>query len=148
MFDIDLIPIELGSFYVVIGMDWLSAHQAIVGCHEKVVRIPFADGEVLTIQEEEGGTIMGVISMMRAQKLLRKGHLAVLVMVSDTKMKEMRIEDIPIVRNFPEVFLEDLPGVPPHRQVELQIELTPGETPIARAPYRLAPNELEELSNN
>ncbi|XP_076943902.1 uncharacterized protein LOC143614308 [Bidens hawaiensis] len=145
-FDIDLIPIELGSFDVVIGMDWLSAHQASIGCHEKAVRIPVANGEVLIVQGEEGGTAMGVISMMRAQKLLRKGHLAVLAMVSDTRTEEKRIEDIPIVRDFPEVFPEDLPGLPPHRQVEFQIELTPRATPIARAPYRLAPNELEELS--
>ncbi|XP_076952772.1 uncharacterized protein LOC143626647 [Bidens hawaiensis] len=145
-FDIDLIPIELGSFDVVIGMDWLSAHQAAVGCHEKVVRIPVANGEVLTVQGEEGGTAIGVISMLRAQKLLRKGHLAVLAMVSDTRTEEKRIEDIPIVRDFPEVFPKDLPGLPPHRQVEFQIELTPGATPIARAPYRLAPSELEELS--
>ncbi|XP_076901053.1 uncharacterized protein LOC143555371 [Bidens hawaiensis] len=117
-FDIDLISIELGSFDVVIGMDWLSAHQAAVGCHEKVVRIPVANGEVLTIQGEEGGTAIGVISMLRAQKLLRKGHLAVLAMVSDTRTEEKRIEDIPVVRDFPEVFPEDLPGLPPHRQVE------------------------------
>ncbi|XP_076901520.1 uncharacterized protein LOC143555947 [Bidens hawaiensis] len=104
-FDIDLIPIELGSFDVVIGMDWLSAHQIAVGCHEKVVRIPVANGEVLTVQGEEGGTAMGVISM-RAQTLLRKGHLAVLAMVSDTRTEEKRIEDIPIVRDFLRYFLK------------------------------------------
>ncbi|XP_076903889.1 uncharacterized protein LOC143559075, partial [Bidens hawaiensis] len=141
----DIIPIELDSFDVVIGMDWLSAHQAARGFHERAVCIPIADGEVLTVQRDEGGTAMGVFSMMRAQKLLRKGHLAVLAMVSNTRMEEKRIEDIPIVRDFPEVFAEDLHGLPPHRQVEFQIELTPGATPTARAPYRLAPNELEEL---
>ncbi|KAI3813958.1 hypothetical protein L1987_18694 [Smallanthus sonchifolius] len=60
--------------------------------------------------------------------------------------KEKKIDDIPVVREFLEVFPEDLPGLPPHRQVEFQIDLAPGAAPIARAPYRLAPSELQELS--
>ncbi|GKF15247.1 putative reverse transcriptase domain-containing protein [Tanacetum coccineum] len=63
------------------------------------------------------------------------------------KSDEKRLEDIPVVREFPEVFPEDLPGLPPVRQVEFQIDLIPGSTPIARAPYRLAPSEMQELSN-
>ncbi|GJV19387.1 putative reverse transcriptase domain-containing protein [Tanacetum coccineum] len=65
----------------------------------------------------------------------------------EKKSDEKRLEDIPIVREFLEVFLEDLPGLPPVRQVEFQIDLIPGATPIARAPYRLAPSEMQELSN-
>ncbi|GJT32702.1 hypothetical protein Tco_0923121 [Tanacetum coccineum] len=60
---------------------------------------------------------------------------------------ERRIEDVPIVRDFPEVFPEDLPGLPPTRQVEFHIELIPGAAPVARAPYRLAPAEMKELAN-
>nr|GEY99881.1 reverse transcriptase domain-containing protein [Tanacetum cinerariifolium]GEZ15744.1 reverse transcriptase domain-containing protein [Tanacetum cinerariifolium] len=60
---------------------------------------------------------------------------------------EKRIEDILVVREFSDVFLEDLPGLPPIRQVEFQIDLIPGAAPIARAPYRLAPSEIQELSN-
>ncbi|GJZ22605.1 hypothetical protein Tco_0559644 [Tanacetum coccineum] len=63
------------------------------------------------------------------------------------KSDEKRLEDIPVVREFPEVFIEDLPGLPPVRQVEVQIDLIPGATPVARAPYRLAPSEMQELSN-
>ncbi|GKC13541.1 hypothetical protein Tco_1010323 [Tanacetum coccineum] len=63
------------------------------------------------------------------------------------KSDEKRLEDIPVVREFPEVFPEDLPGIPPVRQVEFQIDLIPGSTPVARAPYRLAPSEMQELSN-
>ncbi|GJY46453.1 putative reverse transcriptase domain-containing protein [Tanacetum coccineum] len=65
----------------------------------------------------------------------------------EKKSDEKRLEDIPVVREFPEVFLEDLPGLPPVRQVEFQIDLIPGAAPIARAPYRLAPSEMQELSN-
>ncbi|GKB49953.1 putative reverse transcriptase domain-containing protein [Tanacetum coccineum] len=65
---------------------------------------------------------------------------------AEDKSKEKRLEDVPIVREFPKVFPEDLPGLPPTRQVEFQIDLVPGATPIAWAPYRLAPSEMKELS--
>ncbi|GJY59669.1 putative reverse transcriptase domain-containing protein, partial [Tanacetum coccineum] len=117
-FKIDLMPIKLGSFDVVIGMDWLSKYHARIICDEKVVHIPI-DGETLII---------------RAQ-------------IMEKKSDEKRLEDIPVVREFPKVFPEDLPGLPPVRQVEFQIDLIPGATPVARAPYRLAPSEMQELSN-
>ncbi|MFS7937847.1 putative nucleotidyltransferase, Ribonuclease H [Helianthus anomalus] len=145
-FSIDLIPIVLGSFDVVIGMDWLSQHQAEILCSEKIIRIPRSGQEPLEVQGDKSGAVVGIISFLKAQKCLRKGHTAILALVSDASTKEKRLEDIPVVRDFPQVFPEDLPGLPPHRQVEFQIELVPGAAPIARAPYRLAPSELKELS--
>ncbi|GKF69109.1 hypothetical protein Tco_0202166 [Tanacetum coccineum] len=65
----------------------------------------------------------------------------------EKKSDEKQLEDIPVVREFLEVFPEDLPGLPLIRQVEFQINLIPGGTPIARAPYRLAPSEMRKLSN-
>ncbi|GKF62157.1 hypothetical protein Tco_0182211 [Tanacetum coccineum] len=65
----------------------------------------------------------------------------------EKKLDEKRLEDIPIVREFPEGFSKDLPGLPPIRQVEFQIDLMPGTAPVARAPYRLAPLEMQELSD-
>ncbi|GJW18691.1 putative reverse transcriptase domain-containing protein [Tanacetum coccineum] len=64
----------------------------------------------------------------------------------EDKSEKKRLEDVPIVQDFPEVFPEDLPGLPPTRQVEFQIDLVPGAAPVARAPYRLAPSEMKELS--
>ncbi|GJR74383.1 putative reverse transcriptase domain-containing protein [Tanacetum coccineum] len=66
---------------------------------------------------------------------------------AEDKSKEKRLEDVLIVQDFPEVFPEDLPGIPLTRQVEFQIDLIPGAAPVARAPYRLAPSEMKELSN-
>ena len=67
--------------------------------------------------------------------------------ISDTRAEvETKIEDIPVVQDFPDVFPEELPGLPPVRQVEFQIDRAPGAAPVARAPYRLAPVELQELS--
>ncbi|GJX11263.1 putative reverse transcriptase domain-containing protein [Tanacetum coccineum] len=113
-FEINLMPIKLGSFDVVIGMDWLSKYHARIICGEKVIHIPI-NGETLIIR------------------------------VMEKKADEKRIEDIPVVREFPEVFPEDLPGLPPVRQVEFQIDLILGAVPVARAPYRLAPSEMQEL---
>ncbi|GKF16337.1 hypothetical protein Tco_0061255, partial [Tanacetum coccineum] len=75
------------------------------------------------------------------------GRLHVSSQVMEKKSDDKRLEDIPVVREFPEVFPEDLPGLPPVRQVEFQIDLIPGTAPVARAPYRLAPSEMQELSN-
>ncbi|GKC90534.1 putative reverse transcriptase domain-containing protein, partial [Tanacetum coccineum] len=99
-FNINLMPVELGSFDAITRMDWLANHHAVIVCDEKVVRIPYGD-KVLIVQGDGGG---------RREKS------------------------------------KDLPGLPPTRQVEFQIDLVPGVTPMARAPYRLAPSELQELS--
>nr|GFB58463.1 putative reverse transcriptase domain-containing protein [Tanacetum cinerariifolium] len=64
----------------------------------------------------------------------------------EDKSEKKRLEDVPIVRNFPEVFPEDLPGFPPTRPVEFQIDLVPGAAPVARAPYRLTPSKMKELA--
>ncbi|GKB69648.1 hypothetical protein Tco_0931060 [Tanacetum coccineum] len=65
----------------------------------------------------------------------------------EKKSNKKRLQDIPVVREFLEVFPEDLPGLPLVRQVEFQIDLIPGATPVARTPFRLAPSEMQELSN-
>ena len=145
-FHIDLIPVELGSFDVIIGMDWLSKHHARIICNEKVVHLP-CNGETLIIRGERSGTRLSIISCIKTEKYIKKGCYAFLAHITEKKSDEKRLEDVPIVRNFPEVFPEELPGLPPTRQVEFQIDLIPGAAPVARAPYRLAPSELQELSN-
>ncbi|GKC12554.1 putative reverse transcriptase domain-containing protein [Tanacetum coccineum] len=153
LFNINLMPIELGSFDVIIGMDWLAKNHAVIVCDEKIVRIPYGN-EILIIQGDKNGkekkSTLSIISCVKAQKYMEKGCQLFLaqVMVKETedKSKEKRLEDVPTVRDFLEVFPEDLPGLPPTRQVKFQIDLVPGVAPVARAPYRLAPSEMEELS--
>ncbi|GJT72042.1 reverse transcriptase domain-containing protein [Tanacetum coccineum] len=112
--DLALLSVILAtSFDIVIGMDWLSKYYAKILCDEQVVHIPI-NGETLIIQ----------------------------VQVMEKKSDEKRLEDILIVREFPKVFPRDLPGLPLVRQVEFQIDLIPRVTPVARAPYRLAPSEM------
>ncbi|GKE71377.1 putative reverse transcriptase domain-containing protein, partial [Tanacetum coccineum] len=126
VFDIDLIPFGHGSFDVIIDMDWLSNHKAKIIFHEKVVRIPLLDGKVLRVLGE---------------RLKEKARLLMSVKASDKKQ-----EEIVVVRDFPEVFSDDLSGLPPLREIKFRIELIPGAVLIAKSPYRLAPSELEELS--
>ncbi|GJW86506.1 putative reverse transcriptase domain-containing protein [Tanacetum coccineum] len=153
-FHIDLMPVEMGSFDVIIGMDWLTKYHAIIDCAKKIVRIPFGN-EILIIRGDgsgnEHGTRLNIISCTKTQKYLLKGcdvFLAhVTVKKTEDKSKEKQLEDVPIVKDFPEVFPEDLPGLPPTRQVEFHIDLVPGAAPVARAPYRLAPSEMKELAD-
>nr|GEX07656.1 putative reverse transcriptase domain-containing protein [Tanacetum cinerariifolium] len=126
VFNIDLILFGHGSFDVIIGMDWLSNHKAEIIFHEKVVRIPLLDGKVLRILGERP-----------------KEKARLLMSAKDSDKKQ---EEIVVVRDFPKVFMDDLSGLPPVREIELQIELILGATPVAKSPYRLAPSELEELS--
>ncbi|GJW03271.1 putative reverse transcriptase domain-containing protein [Tanacetum coccineum] len=145
-FEIDLMPIKLGSFDVVIGMDWLSKYHARIIYDEKVVHIPI-NGETLIIRGDQSKTRLNLISCIKTKRYISRGCQVFVIQVMEKKSDEKRLEDIPIVREFPEVFPEDLPGLPPVRQVEFQIDLIPGTTLVARAPYRLAPSEMQELSN-
>ncbi|GJT20491.1 putative reverse transcriptase domain-containing protein [Tanacetum coccineum] len=88
-----------------------------------------------------------VVSCIKARKYIERGCHLFVAHVTEKEPKEKRLEDVPIIRDFPEVFPDDLPGLPPPRQVEFRIELVPGAAPVARAPYRLAPSEMKELSD-
>ncbi|GJR47337.1 putative reverse transcriptase domain-containing protein [Tanacetum coccineum] len=146
-------PIELGSFDAIIGMDWLAKYQAIIVCAEKIVRIPWGN-ETLIVHGDGSNrghkARLHIISYSKTQEYMLKGCPVFLAHVTtkevEDKLEKKRLEDVPIVRDFPEVFPEDLPGLPPTQQVEFQINLIPGAAPVARAPYRLAPSEMKELS--
>ncbi|GKD70024.1 putative reverse transcriptase domain-containing protein [Tanacetum coccineum] len=139
-------PIKLGSFNIVIGMDWLFKYHAKILCDEKVVHIPI-NGETLIIQGDQSKTRLSLISCIKTKRYISRGCQVFIAQVMEKKSDEKRLEDIPVVREFLEVFLEYLPGLPPVLQVEFQIDLVPGAAPIARAPYRLAPSKMQELSN-
>ncbi|GKB64589.1 putative reverse transcriptase domain-containing protein [Tanacetum coccineum] len=145
IFEIDLMPIELGTFDVIIGMDWLVKHDAVIVCGEKVVRIPYGN-KTLIVESDKGVSRLKVISCIKARKYVERGCHLFLAHVTEKKLKEKRLEDVPVIRDFPEVFPDDLPGLPPPRQVEFRIDLVPGAAPVAHAPYRLAPSEMRELS--
>ncbi|GKB92618.1 retrovirus-related pol polyprotein from transposon TNT 1-94 [Tanacetum coccineum] len=87
-----------------------------------------------------------LVSCIKAQKYIEKGCELFLAQVTEQESKVKRLEDVPVIRDFPEVFPDELPGLPPPRQVEFCIDLIPSAAPVARVPYRLAPSEMKELS--
>ncbi|GJX29418.1 hypothetical protein Tco_0237497 [Tanacetum coccineum] len=112
---------------VMTRMDWLSKLKAKIVCFEKILQIPLSNREILEVHRERP-----------------EGNLKQLKTV---KVNELKLEDIPIVRNFPSMFPEDLSSLPPSREVEFRIDLTPGAMLVVKSPYRLAPTEMQELSN-
>ncbi|GKA36567.1 putative reverse transcriptase domain-containing protein [Tanacetum coccineum] len=117
LFEIDLMPIELGTFDVIIGMDWLVKHDAVIICGEKVVHIPCGN-KTLIVESDKGMSRLKVISCIKARKYIERGCHLFLAHVTEKKLKEKRLEYVPVIRDFPEVFPDDLPGLPPSRQVE------------------------------
>ncbi|GKG16164.1 hypothetical protein Tco_0358487 [Tanacetum coccineum] len=113
------------SFDVIVRMDWLSKNKSVIVCHEKVVEIPLEGGGILRVQGERTSGV--------AKALI------------NTKIDGYKLSNIPVVRDFIDVFLEDLSGLPPPRQVEFRIDLVPGAMPVAKSPYRLAPSKMQEL---
>ncbi|GKC80777.1 putative reverse transcriptase domain-containing protein, partial [Tanacetum coccineum] len=111
--------IELGSFDVIIGMDWLSRYDAAILYGKKKVRIPL-EGKTLVIEGNKNNSRLKIVSCIKTQKYIKKGY-------------------------FPEIFPEEFPGLPPPRQVEFRIDLISGAAPVARASYRLEPSEMKEF---
>ncbi|GJT48788.1 putative reverse transcriptase domain-containing protein [Tanacetum coccineum] len=115
------------NFDVIIGMDWLAYHRALIDCYEKIVRIPLPNGKILEVQGERPEKDLGSLACIKAD--------------------EKKLDDIRVVRDFPEVFPDDLLGLPLVREIEFRIDLILGASPAVRSPYRLAPSEMLELSN-
>ncbi|KAA3471063.1 DNA/RNA polymerases superfamily protein [Gossypium australe] len=131
-FPANLMLLPFDEFDVILGMDWLTMHNAI---NNKTIRIESDDLNSMPV----------VISSMLAQRFARKGCEAYLTYVLDTKVTKRKIESISVVREFSNVFLEELPSLPPIREVEFGIELVLGTTSISIASYKMAPTELKEL---
>ncbi|GJR86642.1 reverse transcriptase domain-containing protein [Tanacetum coccineum] len=144
--DKSFVNTTLGTFDVVIGMDWLVDQDAVIVCGKKVVHIPIKN-KTLVVEGDRSTSRLKIISCIKASKYIERGHQLFVAHVTEKEPKEKRLEDVPVIRDFPEVFPDDLPGLPPPRQVEFKIELVPGAAPVARAPYRLAPSELKELAD-
>ncbi|KAJ0705064.1 putative nucleotidyltransferase, Ribonuclease H [Helianthus annuus] len=143
-FSANLLPMKLAGFDVELGMDWLVANHARILCDKNSVEIRTPTGEVILITGDRPRKPLKFISVMKLASYSRKQEMVYMIsVIINTKSKEL--QDIPIVSEYPDVFPEELPGLPPNREVEFRIHLIPDTTPIAKAPYRLAPTEMLEL---
>ncbi|TYJ96909.1 pol protein [Cucumis melo var. makuwa] len=143
--EVTLLVLDMLDFDVILGMDWLAANHASIDCSRKEVAFNPPSMVSFKFKGEGSRSLPQVISAMRASKLLSQGTWSILASMVDTREVDVSLSSEPVVRDYPDVFPEELPGLPPHREVEFAIELEPGTVPISRAPYRMAPPELKEL---
>jgi len=141
----DLIPLEFSDFDIILGMNWLGKNKARLDCFTKTVTFQGAKGETMVFKGERISNFTNIISGIVVRKLLKKGCTAYLACVINSKKGKIGLSNIPIVREFPDVFPEELPGLPPKREVEVTIYILPEVSPIVQPPYRMAPKELDEL---
>ena len=132
-FSADLFALSFHEFDLILGMDWLSKHQAIVDYDKKTIRLKCSDLSEVTVHGIQSGAVSNVISAMQARRLMRKGCEAFLALVLDSKRGQVDVEKIPVVKEFSDVFPEELSRIPPEREVDMSIEIVHGTTPISRA---------------
>ncbi|KAA3480924.1 DNA/RNA polymerases superfamily protein [Gossypium australe] len=145
VFPVVLMELSYGEFDLILGMDLLVKHRANLDCTAKRMVLKTSEDEEVIVTGERRDYLSNVISALRAEKLVRKGCEAFLAFVSISDVKELSVENVKIVKEFPDVFPEKLSGLPPDREVEFGIELLLGTAPVSIAPYRMASKELVEL---
>ncbi|CAA0812557.1 Unknown protein, partial [Striga hermonthica] len=142
----DTYVLEMRDFDLILGMDWLSFYHADIRCHDREITLYLPEDDSITFFGSRNRSLPYVVSMAKATKLLRRGNCqGYLVSLVDDSQKARSPHDVPVVREFVDVFPDELPGGPPNRQVEFSIDLIPGAGPVSKAPYRMAPKELQEL---
>ena len=141
----DLIVIKLEEFNVILGMDWLVKQHAIVNYYIKEVVIDMLGQKKVVLVGERKVMLACLISAMIAFYLIRNGCKAYLANIVDTTKVSPRVREVPVVRDYLNMFLNELPRLPLYPEVDFKIETILGAAPISIAPYRMAPMELKEL---
>ncbi|XP_071921887.1 uncharacterized protein [Coffea arabica] len=142
---VDLISLDIKGYDVIIGMDFLAHHHAKLDCRAKVLEFWISGEAILKLDVKSRLVSSAMISGIRARKMLHKGAQGFLVFLINAPSDQVKLEDVPVVREFLDVFPEELKTLPPEREVEFKIDLVPGTAPISKTPYRMAPAELKEL---
>ena len=117
---------QISLFCVLSKMDWLSKHQAIVDCDKKIVLLKCSDLLEVTIQGIRSESTSKVISAIEARRFLRKGCEAFFSLILDFNREQVNLENTLVIREFPDVFPEELSRVPPERELDLSIEVVQG----------------------
>ncbi|XP_073035231.1 uncharacterized protein [Primulina eburnea] len=142
----NLIKLDMSDFDCILGMDTLSNYRATVDCFHGVVRFRPYYGSKWNFYGSDSQSRIPLVSAMEMFRLLSTGNEGFMIYAVDATQRErLEVSDIPVVKEFPDVFLDEIPGFPPQREIDFSIELVSGTNPISRAPYRLAPAELKEL---
>ncbi|XP_070003411.1 uncharacterized protein [Nicotiana sylvestris] len=143
----DLLLLDMVDFDIILGMVWLSPYYAILDCHAKTETLAMPSIPHVEWSSTLDHTPSRVISFLKAQRIVEKGCAAYLAYMRDVSVDTPSIDSVPVVRDYPDVFPADLPGMPPDRDIDFGIDLLPGTQPISIPPYRMAPPELKELKD-
>ncbi|XP_070010970.1 uncharacterized protein [Nicotiana sylvestris] len=145
---VDLLLLYMVDFDVILGMDWLSPYHAILDCHTNTVTLSMLGLPQLEWRGTRFHSTSSVISYVKAWHMVNKGCLEYLAYICDPSAEVPSMDSVPVVLEHLEVFLVDLLGMPPDRDIDFYIDLAPGTQPISIPPYRMAPAELKELKEN
>ena len=136
----DLCILPLGSYDIVLGIDWLATHQANIDCHRKVVQCVDDTGGQVELLGVQRPVSLRMISANQLKRSVRKGCQLFLVSLSDleeAKSRTVTLDDHPLLREYADVFPDEIPGMPPQRDIDFQIDLVPRVEPISQAPYHM-----------
>jgi len=141
---INLYVTTLGSYDLIVGMDWLEAHWAVLDCRGKILHFLNDEGQSMVLHGNKRPVSLRFISSVQLKRSLRKG-CQMFAVTSLNEGDDSSLEIYPVLSEFPDVFPKELPGLPPKREIDFSIELKPGTEPISKAPYRMTTPELREL---
>jgi hypothetical protein len=138
--------LPLGSYDLLIGMDWLVAHKTKLDCYNKTVGCENEKGRKVTLQQIQNHVLVRQILALQVNKYCSKGCPLYAIQVLDSvDNNKPSLKDHPILREYRDAFPEEVPGLPPRRDIDFSIELAPGAVPMSRTPYRMSTPELVEL---
>ena len=145
--------LPLGSYDILIGMDWLKQHRVVLNCFNKTFTCINNDGKLINVRGIPRKTTVRNISALQLKRVVRKGCKAIPVTYVVTVTNEeninnidkLKLEDIPVLKEYSYVFPEEISGLPPKRELDFTIEMVPGAVPSSKAPYQMSILELSEI---
>ncbi|XP_048227243.1 uncharacterized protein LOC125369273 [Ricinus communis] len=142
----NLILLDVMDFDIILEMDWSAMQFSMLDCREKQVAFRIPRDSEFHFKGEQVPTPSNLMSVITARRMLHRGCQGYLALVKDTSIGKGSVEDVQVVYEYPDVFPEELPRLPPNREIDFCIDMVPGTSPISLPPYRMAPAELKKLN--